>query len=145
MKNLFLFLLATSLTITSCSSDDSSNSSNVVKAKINGVSKTFTNIAVTEQEYTDGGFTYTDVTVTAALSSEPTKLIQFVAEKGITGTDASWSFIYNDNDTFYEKTPTFTTTVIESSETKLKGTFAGSMSDGTQTIVVTGGSFNITY
>jgi len=144
MKNLFLFLLATSLTITSCSSDDSSNSSNVVKAKINGVSKTFTTITVTEQEYTDGGFTYTDVTVTAALSSEPTKLIQFVAEKGITGTDANWSFIYNDNDTFYEKTPTFTTTVIESSETKLKGTFAGSMSDETQIIVVTGGSFNIT-
>lgn len=145
MKNLFLFLLATSLTITSCSSDDNSDSSNVVKAKINGVSKTFSTIAVTEQEYTDGGFTYTDVTVTAALSNEPTKLFQFVVEKGITGTEASWYFIYNDNDVFYEKIPGFTTTVTESTETKLKGTFSGSMSDGTQSIVVTNGSFNITY
>jgi len=158
MKKIFLFLATAALAVTmnSCSSDDNSDSNGgsgaiggTITAKINGVSKTFDNVVVNQETFTeDGG--YTILTITGTMGTSTNELFKFDVEKGDVGADAvySYSIEYKSaGSTYGAYNQQFTTVVQTNSDNKLKGNFSGILnsSNGETTVNFADGAFNIAY
>lgn len=149
MKKITLLLLIACLPFVSCSSDDGpgGQSGRKMKATIDGTTYTFNTVSVGTQEFTEGDFTYTDVTITGSIDNDPSKTISIVMMQGETGNDASWYFGLHENGEEFLKNDSFSTIVSESTNNFVKGTFAGTVvseEDG-ETKVITDGSFEATY
>ena len=143
MKKLLLFsALVFALAFQSCS-DDSDTPRSVLTARVNGVDKVFNTVNVEVQPY-EG---YTDLAVTASINNSPVERISFVVEQGKLGLDASWYFAYFLNETWHPKMPGFQTSVTESTEHKIIGTFAGQVetSDTGEIVTLENGKFNVYY
>ncbi|WP_313807301.1 hypothetical protein [Flavobacterium sp.] len=146
MKKIFLLLTFISLGIlSSCSSDDGGSgggSGDSMKMKINGTQKSFTSVDVDSMVYPD----YTDLEVTATIAGSPPTTIEMNLEKD--SMEGVYFFQYSDAGVYYETTESFSVIITQNSDNKLKGTFSGTLVDSgnpANTIVITEGSFNITY
>jgi hypothetical protein len=148
MKKLFLFLAASTLTLTSCSSDDDGGSSigGTITVTIDGQAKTFNSVVVDEEVYDDG---YTELTVTGAIGTSTTEIITFNLDKGDLGSNAIYYFYYTKNGVTYYGTGISSNVTTNNDSKKLIGNFSGTMSDisggGNDDAVFTNGSFNIQY
>ncbi|UPQ78240.1 hypothetical protein M0M57_11485 [Flavobacterium azooxidireducens] len=143
MKNKILLIVCFALIgIYSCSSDDDKSDVNFINAKFNNVEQKFNIISVDKVDYIDEG--YSDVIVTAKMSSDASKIIILKSEYGVTG-DIIWGIYYTTDGTYYEN-DTESSNVTENSNGRYKGTFSGSLSsEGGGTIMITDGSFDIIY
>lgn len=146
-KSILLLLFVAVLPFFSCNSDDKDQAGRHIKATIDGTPYTFNTVVVATQEYTEGDFTYTDVTITGSINNDPAKTISIVAMQGATGTDASWYFGHFQDGEEFLKDDSFATIVSESTNNFIKGTFSGtvvSAEDGS-TKTITNGSFEAAY
>lgn len=151
MKKLFLFLAASALALTSCSSDDDGGSSigGTITVTINGQAKTFNSIVVNEQVFDAGTPNeYTDLTVTGTIGSSTDEIIVFELEKGDLGANAIYFMTYTKNNNTYFGD--FSANVTTNNNSKvLKGNFSGTFFDnggsGSNEAVFTNGSFDIQY
>ena len=151
MKKLFLFLAATTLALTSCSSDDDGGSAaQSFKFTINGTEKTFSSIVVNEDVEGD----YTLLTITALNTNNPSENISFYVEKGDVGADVAWNFDYTAGGVSYDnynEGSNFNIVITQNSNNRLKGTFSGILSgydsnaEEMVTTQLTGGSFDFGY
>ena len=126
------------LSLNSCSSDSSSSSSKKIAFKINGTSKTFTNIDVYEAD----GEKY--ITGYIGPSNDPSEVISIIADANNTGNTII-SVVYYDNGNDYDGGLNANITV--NTDTKFKATFSGTMiafSDGTE-VPLTNGSVDISF
>lgn len=135
---ILLFLL--SLTV-SCSKSDGYDSSRALSVKINGVTKYFNNIVVTQEVYPD----YVDYIVTAKQTDDQSKLLVINLEKGALGSDAIYYIQYYDGTEYFDAVPTnLTTNITENTDLKIIGTFSGTLDNGGSTVVqFTQGTINI--
>jgi len=156
MKKLFLFLATAALAVSmnSCSSDDNSDSNSggtpggKITAKINGVSKTFDNVVVNQETFTeDGG--YTILTVTGTMGTSTNELFKFAVEKGDVGADAIYFYTIEyklAGSTYRASSEEFTTVVQTNSDNRLKGNLSGTLGNDTgNTVTFTDGAFDFTY
>ncbi len=149
MKKLFLFLAASTLALTSCSKDDDGGSSigGTITVTIDGQAKTFNTVVVNEEVLNDG---YTELSVTAAIGTSTSEIINFDMEKGDLGSDAIYSFTYTKDGVIYF-TSSFSSNVTTNNDSKkLVGNFSGTMtgfsgSGEPVNVVFTNGSFNVQY
>ena len=143
MKNKLLLILSFLLIgLYSCSSDDSNSDVNFIRAKFNGTEQKFNIISVDKVDYPNEG--YSDVEVTATMSSDPTKIMILKSEYGVTG-DIIWGMYYTNDGIYYENNSQ-DSNVIENSSGRYTGTFSGSLiSEGEGTVMITEGSFDIIY
>lgn len=145
MKKIFLFFVSISLLgISSCSSDDDKNEVNFITARFNNVEQKFNIISVDMVNY-DG---YTDIEVSATMSSDPTKSIEIKSQYGVTGEDIIWGVYYLADGKYYEiNVNSFISNVTENSSNRFTGTFSGPLIEITDQSVmnITGGSFDIVY
>lgn len=148
MRKITLLLLFVAVApFIGCSSDDKDQAGRHIKATIDGTTYTFNTVTVATQEYTEGDFTYTDVTLTGSIDNDPSKTISIVAMQGETGPDASWFFGHYEDGVEFLKDDSFETIVTENTTNFIKGTFTGtvvSTQDGS-TKTVTNGSFEAAY
>lgn len=148
MRKITLLLFLAALPFSSCSSsDDNDQTGRHIKATIDGTAYTFNTITINTDEYTEGDFTYTDVTMTGSVNNDPTRTISIVVMEGATGDDASWYFGHHEEGEEFVKDDAFSTIVSENAARRIKGTFAGvvvSQEDGS-TKTITNGSFEVTY
>ena len=144
----FFFLLS------SCSDNDddlpSTSQTNSVSAKIDGENVTFANFVVTKQDYTDEdtGFQWTDIRVLGYNTNDPLSVIEFIVEKGLLGAESIWRFNITINGfTYTQNNSAFTTLVTESTDSKLKGTFSGILTEPNngQIITVLNGIFDVDH
>jgi hypothetical protein len=150
MKRLLLVCAFVAVLIfPSCSSDDDGpNDTSVVTARINGVDYTFNTVNVDTETFTEGGFTYTDVIVTASIDSNPDNRISFIVEQGVTGLDASYYFAYFLNETAHPKIEPFMTAVTKNTSNRLEGSFSGQVQADEapfEIIDIENGTFDISY
>jgi hypothetical protein len=148
MKKIFLLILFASGLIVSCSSDDDSPKISTAKATIDGVEYTFNTFNVTQEQFTDETHTYTDVTVTASIDSDPTRTFTIIVEKGATGTSASYYFAYFLDGTAFPKMPSFATDVTTSKSNRIAGVFFGDVmaDDGSGDVVTfSNGTFDVYF
>ncbi len=143
MKQIFTFLtiVAVTLSFSSCSSDDNNDSTGIT-VKINGVSKKFKSIEVTEDVYDE----YTDYIIDAVQSDDPTKTISISLGKDLTGPDSIYFIQYYDGSEFYQSSSAdINANVTESSNTRIKATFSSTLSvdEGSGTVNVSGGVIDI--
>lgn len=143
MKQIFTFLtiVAVTLSFSSCSSDDNNDSTGIT-VKINGVSKKFKNIEVTEEVYED----YSDYVITAEQSDDLTKTIEISLGKDLTGPDSIYYIQYYDGAEFYQSSDAdINANVTESSNTRIKATFSSTLSvnEGSGTVIISGGVIDI--
>lgn len=135
-----LTLIVVAVGISSCSSDDKPDTG--LSAKIDGVSKKFINVTVTEEEYDE----YSDYIVTAIQSDDPSKSIQISLGKDFIGTESIYYIQYFDGENYYQlSSPDIVSNVTESSNTKVKATFSGILvSDvGMGNVAVTDGTIDV--
>ena len=135
-----LTLIVVAIGISSCSSDDKPDTG--LSAKIDGVSKKFINVTVTEEEYDE----YSDYIVTAIQSDDPAKSIQISLGKDLIGTESIYFVQYFDGENYYQlSSPDIVSNVTESSNTKVKATFSGILvSDvGMGNVAVTHGTIDV--
>ncbi len=142
-NNLFFILSFVLLGVASCSSDDDKADVNFIRAKFNGVEQKFNIISVDKVDYPDEG--YSDVEVTATMSSDATKTFILKSEFGVTG-NIIWGIYYTSDGVFYENNSE-ASDVTENSGGRYKGTFSGTLyNEGNgDTIMLTEGSFDIIY
>ncbi|HLA57099.1 MAG TPA: hypothetical protein VK623_13420 [Flavobacterium sp.] len=148
MKKIFLLMLFASGLMVSCSSDDNSPKISTAKATIDGVEYTFNTFSVTQEQFTDETHTYTDVTITASIDSNPDKIFTIIVEKGMTGPSASYYFAYFLDGTAFPKTPSFATDVTTSKNNRVAGSFFGDVmaDDGSGDVVTfSNGTFDIYF
>lgn len=143
MKQIFTFLtiVAVTLSFSSCSSDDNNDSTGIT-VKINGVSKKFKNIEVTEEVYED----YSDYVITAEQSDDLTKTIEISLGKDLTGPDSIYYIQYYDGSEFYQSSDAdINANVTESSNTRIKATFSSTLSvnEGSGTVIISSGVIDI--
>ncbi|PKP19280.1 MAG: hypothetical protein CVU07_00135 [Bacteroidetes bacterium HGW-Bacteroidetes-23] len=151
MKKLFLFLAASTLALSSCSSDDDggSNAQNF-SFKANGAQKSFSTTTVTEQDYYGDG--NIELLVSSFNPSTPSENISFRLPKGDVGVDAVWMFSYkNGSKTYNYWGDNFTIAIIENSNNRLKGTFTGNIlhynnvTDEYESVTLSEGTFDFRY
>lgn len=153
MKKLFLFLAASTLALTSCSSDDDSTPSigGTITVTIDGVAKTFNTVVVNEEVYDAGTVDeYTELTVTGVIGTNTNEIISFGLEKGDVGANAIYFFSYVKDGVSYYNTSVTTNVTTNNDSKKLIGNFSGTMTSFSGTgqnvdLVFTNGSFNIQY
>ena len=146
-KLLLLCTLVLVLIFPSCSSD-SENTPSVVTARIDGVDYVFNTVNVDTETYTEEGFTYTDVIVTASINSDPSNRISFIVEQHVLGLDASWYFAYFLNETAHPRMDDFQVSVTQNTNNRLVGSFAGQVQADEEpfnVVDIEAGTFNITY
>lgn len=144
MKAKFLVVLSFVLVgLISCSSDDSKSDVNFIRAKFDGVEQKFNIISVDKVDYPEEG--YSDVEVTATMSSDATKILILKSEFGVTGADIIWGMYYTNDGVYYEN-DSENSNVTENSLGRYKGTFSCTLSsEGGDTMSITEGSFDIIY
>lgn len=152
MKKTFLFFtLFVFAFLLSCDSkdNDDSQSTNFLKATINGTEIVFDTFSVEKTDYPDDG--YSDIQVTATKSSDPTKKIILELEHLAIGTEPCFEFQYIDEDKYYIINPRENTSLVidvtENTTNKLKGTFSGTVAEyeGSGSVEISAGSFDIVY
>lgn len=144
-KLLLLFTLSVLTILSSCSSDDSKPPSRMT-ATIDGVDYVFNTFVTEKETFTVDGYTYTDIKISASVNQDPTKLITFIVEQGVTGAEASYYFTYFLNETAFEKVPGFNFLVSKSERNRVEGTFSGDVlaDDGSgDSLEITNGVFDI--
>jgi hypothetical protein len=154
MRKIFLFMLviASTLSLNSCSKDDNNQSppsSNSVTMKVGGTQKTFNTIEVKQEPYTLDGENFIDLIITASINGNMSESLTFYVGKGDVGSGVSWGFNYIINDVvFFEDgvINSVNTNTTVNSDKKLVGTFDGivTASDGTS-LELTQGLFDISY
>jgi len=144
MKNKILLIVCFALiSICSCSSDDDKSEVNFIRAKFNGVEQKFNIISVDKVDYIEEG--YSDVEVTATMSSDATKIFVLKSEYDVTG-DIIWGIYYTTDGIYYQNDENFTNSnVTENSNGRYKGTFSTTINNDEGSIVITEGSFDIIY
>ncbi len=159
MKKLFLFTVLSVLTISlsSCSSDDSNGSVNVetagtVSFTYDGVSKTYTTISVEVEEDTDeetGEVIDTYLYITASDNGSSTDFVTFSTYVGEIGAGGLYNANFNlSNNTYLND---FNSNIAINSNNKVKGTFSGMANrydNATQQVTeypITNGVIDITY
>ncbi|MDD2985460.1 hypothetical protein [Flavobacterium sp.] len=153
MKKLFLFLAASTLALTSCSSDDDSAPSigGTINVTIDGQAKTFNTVVVNEEVFDAGTVDeYTELTVTGVIGTNTNEIITFIVDKGDLGANAIYSFNYTKDGAFYYNTTISTNVTTNNDSKKLIGNFSGTMTSFSGTgegveLVFTNGTFNIQY
>ena len=154
MKKIFLFFtLFVFAFLSSCDSkdNDDSQSTNFLKATINGIEVIFDIIKVERKFYSeDGG--YYELEITASKSGDASKILNFTIEDQVTGTETCYFFQYTDNEVYYSIDPSSIDTslildITENVSNKIKGTFSGTIPEyeGSGSVEVSGGSFDIVY
>lgn len=147
MKSKLFFILSfVLLGVSSCSSDDDKADVNFIRAKFNGTEQKFNIISVDKVDYPEEG--YSDVEVTATMSSDDTKTFILKSEFGVTGEDIVWGLYYINDGVYYTNNIDNTNSnVAENSNGRYKGTFSGTLfdEDSGATIMLTEGSFDIIY
>lgn len=145
MKNklLLLFLSFVLLGLNSCSSDDDKSDVNFIRAKFNGVEQKFNLISIDKVDYEN----YSDIEVSATMSTDATKGLDINSEYGVTGEDIIWGVYYTEDGNFYEiDLANFNSNVTENSAGRYTGTFSGTLQDGDGGVmIITDGSFDIVY
>ena len=149
MKKLFLFLAASTLALTSCSSDDDGGSSigGTITVTIDGQAKTFNTVVVNEEVYDDG---YTELSVTGVIGTSTSEIITLIMEKGDLGSGAIYSFNYTKDGVSYFDSGMSSNVTTNNDSKKLIGNFSGTMSSFSGSgepinVVFTNGSFNVQY
>ena len=144
MKNKLLLILSFALIgIYSCSTDDDKSEVNFIRAKFNGIEKKFNIISVDIVNYVIEG--YSDIEVTATMTSDATKIIVLKSEYGTTG-DIIWGMYYTTDGTYYQNDENLTNSnVTVNSPGRYTGTFSGTLNSSTGIVLVTEGSFDIIY
>ncbi|RAR47291.1 hypothetical protein [Flavobacterium lacus] len=144
MKNKLLLILCFALIgIYSCSTDDDKSEVNFIRAKFNGVEQKFNIISVDIVDYVIEG--YSDIEVTATMTSDATKTIVLKSEYGTTG-DIIWGMYYTTDGTYYQNDENLTNSnVTVNSPGRYTGTFSGTLNSSTGIVLVTEGSFDIIY
>lgn len=150
MKNKILLIVCFALIgICSCSSDDDKADVNFIRAKFDNVEMKFNiiNVQITpEMTDPDTNYTYKDIIVTATMNSDATKTLIMTSEYNVTDIDEIWRFSYNNNGVVYElNEDNFSSEIAQNSGGRFKGTFHGSLTGSSETIVITDGSFDIIY
>ena len=152
MKKIFVFFtLFVFAFLSSCDSKDNDDfqSTNFLKATINGTEIVFDTFNIEKTDYPEDG--YSDIQVTATKSGDPSKKIILEMEHLATGTEPCFEFQYVDEDIYYIINPRENTSLVidvtENTTNKLKGTFTGTIPEyeGTGSVIITGGSFDIVY
>lgn len=149
MKKLFLFLAASTLALTSCSSDDSDGAPQSFTVTVNGTAKTFNTIVVDEE--VEGEDVY--LTVTALNPSNPNEFILFQTYEGDLGADAVYYFTYSSGGVTYNNysgTSNFNIVLTQNSNNRMKGTFSGTLSGYNSnfeeiSVTTTNGAFDFGY
>ncbi|RZJ67606.1 MAG: hypothetical protein EOO50_04825 [Flavobacterium sp.] len=148
MRKITFLLFIAALPLVSCSSsDDKDQVGRHIKATIDGTAYTFNTLTVSTDEYTEGDFTYTDVTMTGSVNNDPAKTVSIVVMEGATGNDASWYFGHHHDGEEFLKDDSFSTIISENAGRRIKGTFSGNVvsnEDG-EIKTITNGSFEVTY
>jgi len=144
MKNKLLLILSFALIgIYSCSTDDDKSEVNFIRAKFNGIEQKFNIISVDIVDYVIEG--YSDIEVTATMTSDATKTIVLKSEYGTTG-DIIWGMYYTTDGTYYQNDENLTNSnVTVNSPGRYNGTFSGTLNSSTGIVLVTEGSFDIIY
>lgn len=143
MRKLILLAVLTtfSLSISSCSSDDSSSpdEDSSITLTVDGTTKTFDTVVTTD--YSEMG----QVRVTASIGSNTSEIIELIAYKEQLGAHAIFSFEYTLNGVKYNGNSLTILTEVNSGN-KLKGSFSGALSNSPDNIKnVTDGTFAIKY
>jgi hypothetical protein len=142
-KKLLLICCFILIGIYSCSSDDNKSDVNFIRAKFNGIEQKFNIISVDKVDYVNEG--YSDVEVTATMTSDASKIFIIKSEFGVTG-DIIWGIYYTTSGIYYQNDVNFTNSnVTENSAGKYKGTFSTTLNGQEENILITEGSFNIIY
>ena len=143
-EKLVLFLAVAAMSF-SCSDDDSKGGggSDKISFKVNGVSKTMTNVQVNEE--VEDGETY--LIITGSMGQSASEVITFSTVECDVGSGMAYSWGYiKDGETYWDNGDV--TSIIETnSSKKLKGSFSGTLSSWTVEenieVTITDGSFNI--
>jgi hypothetical protein len=137
-----LLLLTTVFILISCSKDDETtpiavaqtptpNQTSVVKATVNGVSKTYNIISISEVTYT-GPYAGDYIILNASIDGSSSNNIEFTITKNQTGTGAKGSITLINNgashyDTFLGDTYELNLNVTVNNTTKITGSFSGNI------------------
>jgi len=138
MKKIALFL-TTILVFISCSKDDEAAPTvtpptpmtSVVKATINGVSKTYNVISISEVTYT-GSYPGDYIILNASIDGSSSNNIEFTIRKNLTGTGAKGAITLINNgaphyDTFIGDTHELNLNVTTNNTTKIIASFSGNI------------------
>lgn len=163
---LLLLLLATVFILISCSKDDETTpivvaptptptQTSVVKATVNGVSKTYNVISISEATYT-GPYAGDYIILTASINGSSSNNIEFTIRKNQTGTGAKGSItLINDGsahyDSFIGDIYELNLNVTANNTTKITGSFSGNIgyidpnTGDTNPVPVTNGTIEYYY
>lgn len=153
MKKIFLFLVASLLTVTlsNCSSDETTNpapteTTTGVTVKVNGVKKNFPNIEIIQEPWSENGVSYIDLHVFSKNPDDPTEYIYFGVGKGDTGIGQIWSLSYFKDNTQYSIPDTeVSSEMLINVDKRIKGTFSVAASSKGIYPALTEGNFDISY
>ena len=153
-----LFVLTSLSLTTACSSDDDNDGgsqSGELTVTIDGQAITFNSIIVDEDIYTEDGVTYTELDVTATVSGNTNRIVEFGLESGDTGADALYYFYYtvDGEEYYYNYDGGFNAVVSVNNGSSLAMTFSGSLTGGEynqetgeyNTITFQNGSISVNY
>ncbi|HEX9981068.1 MAG TPA: hypothetical protein VGB50_10950 [Flavobacterium sp.] len=143
----YLLYVLFSIFVVSCDAEEDRNIT-YLDANVNGTTHMFNTFHVTEETQTEDDYTFTDVTVTASIEQSPDRLIAFIAEKNLLGTEACWYFAYIEDGHVFEKVDdSFVFDVHESTPNRIRGLFSGQLksTETGEVINITGGGFDIFY
>ena len=158
MKKLFLFLSLSVLTlsISSCSDDDSNptnNATSYVKFKVNGVQKEFNNVIVSTGTPEDGTVLLSIIASESENSEESISFELYQGETGGAEVNVEWRYQIGDKvyveDLLSNNIPLQIDHLIQVNNIeKLSGTFSGEfsryeMQQGLDILEITEGTFNI--
>ncbi len=142
MKKLFLFLTVAAFAV-SCSKDDNGGGSDSITFKVNGTSKSMSNIQVDQEPDGEGGVY---LTVTGSIGGA-TEIFAFESMNGEVGSGAAWGFAYMTDGHDYYDNGDLNVVVETNNGHHIKGTFTGSMMDweSSDEVTITDGKFDISY
>lgn len=139
---LFILILSTCVTV-SCSKDDDKTSTESISVKINGFSKSFNNVSVTEEPH-DG---YSDFFVESNQTDDDSKQLNLRLAKD-TGSDLIYFIQYYDGEKFYTNASgdDVYSVINEGSDTSIKGTFSANLVSADGSIIeISEGNLNISH
>jgi hypothetical protein len=148
MKKLFLFFAVVALTfsLNSCSSSGSNSSGeNKFTFKVNGTTKTFTNLSIGN----DGSKVY--VYGHIGPESNTSEAIALTVDLNATGGDSLFKLfndIFDTTTKTYYPNSSFVHNITTNNSTSLKATFSGTLvniSDSSDSITITNGNIEMAY
>ena len=148
MKKILTLVTILSLFTISCSKDDDStptSTTKFVQMTIDGVEKNFNTVIVDRDTYNAGTTDeYTELVVTATIGTSTNEMVVFRLDELDLGSDAIYSFTYNNGSMQYYNDGV-NTNVTTNSGNKITGNFSGNITSGSDTKTISNGSFEVNY